>query len=217
MKIKVSDVNTPNWKDVTVKSNLPAKLEPLAEIAHNLWWSWNYEATELFRQMDPDLWKQSGHNPVLFLESMNYDKLEALSKDTALLKRMNEVYEKFSIYMQATPDKERPSVAYFSMEYGMTSALKLYSGGLGVLAGDYLKEASDSNVDLCAVGLLYRYGYFTQSLTMDGQQIAKYEAQNYGQLPIEHVIDANGQPLIVDVPYMNYFVHAYIWRVKVGR
>ena len=103
------------------------------------------------------------------------------------------------------------------MEYGLSSVLKIYSGGLGVLAGDYLKEASDSNVDLCAVGFLYRYGYFTQTLSMDGQQIANYEAQNFGQLPIERVMDANGQPLIVDVPYLDYFVHANVWRVNVGR
>ena len=115
------------------------------------------------------------------------------------------------------PDENRPSVAYFSMEYGLSSVLKIYSGGLGVLAGDYLKEASDSNVDLCAVGFLYRYGYFTQTLSMDGQQIANYEAQNFGQLPIDRVMDANGQPLVVDVPYLDYYVHANVWRVNVGR
>ena len=103
------------------------------------------------------------------------------------------------------------------MEYGLTHVLKIYSGGLGVLAGDYLKEASDSNVDLCAVGFLYRYGYFTQSLSMDGQQIANYEAQNFGQLPIDRVLDADGKPMVVAVPYMNYFVHANVWRVNVGR
>jgi len=115
------------------------------------------------------------------------------------------------------PDETRPSVAYFSMEYGLSSVLKIYSGGLGVLAGDYLKEASDSNVDLCAVGFLYRYGYFTQTLSMDGQQIANYEAQNFGQLPIDRVMDANGQPMVVDVPYLDYYVHANVWRVNVGR
>ena len=119
--------------------------------------------------------------------------------------------------MDVKPDENRPSVAYFSMEYGLSSVLKIYSGGLGVLAGDYLKEASDSNVDLCAVGFLYRYGYFTQTLSMDGQQIANYEAQNFGQLPIDRVMDANGQPLVVDVPYLDYYVHANVWRVNVGR
>ena len=217
MKIKVSNVNTPNWKEVTVKSRIPEELEKLSEIARNIWWAWNFEATELFRDLDPELWKECGQNPVLLLERMSYEKLEALAKDKVILRRMNEVYTKFRDYMDVKPDEQRPSIAYFSMEYGLSSVLKIYSGGLGVLAGDYLKEASDSNVDLCAVGFLYRYGYFTQTLSMDGQQIANYEAQNFGQLPIERVMDANGQPLIVDVPYLDHFVHANVWRVNVGR
>lgn len=217
MKIKVSNVNTPNWKEVTVKSRVPAELEKLSELARNIWWAWNYEATELFRDLDPTLWKEAGQNPVLLLERMSYEKLEALSKDKVILKRMNDVYAKFRDYMDVTPDNKRSSVAYFSMEYGLNHVLKIYSGGLGVLAGDYLKEASDSNVDLCAVGFLYRYGYFTQTLSMDGQQIANYEAQNFGQLPIDRVTDADGKPLVVDVPYMDYYVHANVWRVNVGR
>lgn len=217
MKVKVSNANIPNWKDIIVKSTVPAELEKLAEISRNIWWSWNYEATELFKDIDPELWKESGHNPVLFLERMSYEKLEVLSRNKVILKRMNEVYAKFRDYMDVKPDTARPSVAYFSMEYGLTNVLKIYSGGLGVLAGDYLKEASDSNVDLCAVGFLYRYGYFTQSLSIDGQQIAHYEAQNFGQLPIDKVMDAEGQQLVVKVPYMNYFVYAYVWKVNVGR
>ena len=217
MKIKVSNVNTPNWKEVTVKSRIPEELEKLSEIARNIWWAWNFEATELFRDLDPELWKECGQNPVLLLERMSYEKLEALAKDKVILRRMNEVYTKFRDYMDVRPDSQRPSVAYFSMEYGLSSVLKIYSGGLGVLAGDYLKEASDSNVDLCAVGFLYRYGYFTQTLSMDGQQIANYEAQNFGQLPIDRVLDADGKPLVVDVPYLDYYVHANVWRVNVGR
>lgn len=217
MKIKVSNVNTPNWKEVTVKSRIPVELERLSEIARNIWWAWNFEATELFRDLDPELWKECGQNPVLLLERMSYEKLEALAKDKVILRRMNDVYTKFRDYMDVKSDEKRPSVAYFSMEYGLSSVLKIYSGGLGVLAGDYLKEASDSNVDLCAVGFLYRYGYFTQTLSMDGQQIANYEAQNFGQLPIERVMDAAGNPLVVDVPYWDYYVHANVWRVNVGR
>ena len=200
-----------------MKSRIPAELEKLSEISRNIWWAWNFEATELFRDLDPELWKECGQNPVLLLERMSYEKLEALAKDKVILRRMNDVYTKFRDYMDVKPDENRPSVAYFSMEYGLSSVLKIYSGGLGVLAGDYLKEASDSNVDLCAVGFLYRYGYFTQTLSMDGQQIANYEAQNFGQLPIDRVMDANGQPLVVDVPYLDYYVHANVWRVNVGR
>ena len=194
-----------------------AELEKLSEISRNIWWAWNFEATELFRDLDPELWKECGQNPVLLLERMSYEKLEALAEDKVILRRMNDVYTKFRDYMDVKPDETRPSVAYFSMEYGLSSVLKIYSGGLGVLAGDYLKEASDSNVDLCAVGFLYRYGYFTQTLSMDGQQIANYEAQNFGQLPIDRVMDANGQPMVVDVPYLDYYVHANVWRVNVGR
>lgn len=217
MKIKVSNVNAPNWRDVNVTSQIPAELENLSELAKNIWWSWNFEAIELFKSLDPALWKEVGQNPVLLLERMSYAKLEALAQDKVILKRMNDVYSKFRLYMDVEPDKNRPSVAYFSMEYGLNQILKIYSGGLGVLAGDYLKEASDSNVNLCAVGFLYRYGYFTQTLAMDGQQIANYEAQNFGQLPIERVFDEKGNQLVIDVPYMDYFVHAYLWRVNVGR
>ena len=119
--------------------------------------------------------------------------------------------------MSVKPDQTKPSVAYFSMEYGLTNVLKIYSGGLGVLAGDYLKEASDSNVDMCAVGFLYRYGYFTQTLSMDGQQIANYEAQNFNSLPLVQVLEENGEPMVLEVPYPGRTVYAHIWKVSVGR
>ena len=217
MKIKVSNVNTPNWKEVTVKSRIPAELEKLSEISRNIWWAWNFEATELFRDLDPELWKECGQNPVLLLERMSYEKLEALAKDKVILRRMNDVYTKFRDYLDVKPDENRPSVAYFSMEYGLTNVLKIYSGGLGVLAGDYLKEASDSNIDLTAVGFLYRYGYFTQSLSMDGQQIANYEPQNFNALPLTQVMQANGEPMVLEVPYPGRTVYAHIWKVSVGR
>ncbi len=217
MKIKADYVNTPQWRELTVKNSLPEELYCLDEIAHNLWWVWNYEARDLFRDLDPDLYHEVKHNPVMLLERLSFSRKEAILKDKALMKRIKSVYDLFRAYMDVEPDKNRPSVAYFSMEYGIHSALKIYSGGLGMLAGDYLKEASDSNVDMCAVGFLYRFGYFTQSLSMDGQQIAKYEAQNFSSLPIERVLDENGVPVVVDVPYMNYMVHAYIWVANVGR
>ena len=217
MKIKISNANVPAWKDVTVKSRIPAELKKLEEMARNIWWAWNNEATDLFKDLDPELWKEAGQNPVVLLERLSYEKLEALAADKTILKRMNDVYAKFRAYMDVKPDANRPSVAYFCMEYGLTHVLKIYSGGLGILAGDYMKEASDSNVDMCGVGFLYRYGYFAQSLSMDGQQIANYDAQNFGSLPIDRVMDENGQPMVIDVPYLNYYVHAYVWRVNVGR
>ena len=217
MKIKADYVNAPQWKELTVKSSLPEELKCLDEIAHNLWWVWNYQARDLFRDLDPQIYHDVKHNPVMLLELLSFNRKNEILKDKALMKRIKEVYKMFRAYMDVEPDKKRPSVAYFSMEYGMHSALKIYSGGLGMLAGDYLKEASDSNVDMCAVGFLYRFGYFTQSLSMDGQQIANYEAQNFTHLPIERQLDENGNPMVVEVPYMNYVVHAYVWRVNVGR
>lgn len=217
MKIKTNYANAPVWKEVTVKSRIPESLGMLQEMARNIWWSWNYEATDMFKSLDPELWSVVGQNPVALLERLSYEKLEALSNDKAVLNRINDIYAKFKAYMNEAPNTDRPSVAYFCMEYGLTHVLKIYSGGLGILAGDYLKEASDSNVDMCAVGFLYRYGYFTQSLSMDGQQVANYEAQNFGSLPLERVMGEDGKPLVVDVPYLDYYVHAYVWRVNVGR
>ena len=217
MKIKSDYVNSPVWKEITIKSKLPEQLKCLDEIAHNLWWCWHHEARELFQSLDDELYSTANHNPVLVLEHLNYERKMAIVKDKEMMARVKSVYASFREYMDVKPDKKRPSVAYFSMEYGLNQVLKIYSGGLGMLAGDYLKQASDSNVDLVGVGFLYRYGYFTQSLSMDGQQIAKYEAQNFNNLPIERVLDKNGNPLVVDVPYTNYQVHAYVWQVNVGR
>lgn len=200
-----------------MKSILPEELKCLDEIAHNVWWSWNYEARDLFRDLDPELYREVNHNPVLLLERLSYERIEQIVKDKDLMARIKNVYALFREYMDVKPDANRPSVAYFSMEYGLNHVLKIYSGGLGMLAGDYLEEASDSNVDMCAIGFLYRYGYFTQSLSMDGQQIAKYEAQNFNALPLVRQLDKDGNPLVVDVPYTNYQVHAYVWCVNVGR
>ena len=217
MKIKADYANAPLWKELNVKSRLPEQLKCLDELAHNMWWAWNYEARNMFKSLDEKLYEEVGHNPVLRLERLSYDRKEEIVKDKAMMKTVNEVYKLFRQYMDEKPNADRPSVAYFSMEYGLNQVLKIYSGGLGMLAGDYLKEASDSNVDMCAVGFLYRYGYFTQSLSMDGQQIANYEAQNFNSLPIERVVDEKGNPVVVDVPYINYQVHAYVWQVNVGR
>ncbi len=217
MKIRASYANQPCWKPVTAKSNIPEKLKKLEELAHNMWWAWNHSAKSLFRSLDAKLFDECDGNPILLLQRLSFEKMEKLSHDQSLIQKMDEVYKEFRAYMDEKPNKKRASVAYFCMEYGLNHVLKIYSGGLGVLAGDYLKEASDSNVDMCAVGFLYRYGYFTQSLSMDGQQVANYEAQNFGSLPIEQQLDEDGRPMVIDVPYMNYYVHAYVWRVNVGR
>ena len=217
MKIKADYASAPQWKELAVKSKLPEDLKCLDELAHNMWWAWNYEARELWRSLDEDLYEEVGHNPVLLLERLSYDRKKEIVKDKAIMKNVKEVYKLFRTYMDVKPDANRASVAYFCMEFGLNQVLKIYSGGLGMLAGDYLKEASDSNVDMCAVGFLYRFGYFKQSLSMDGQQIAVYDAQNFNSLPVERQLNEDGTPMVIDVPYMNYQVHAYVWRVNVGR
>ena len=217
MKIKADYSNAPVWKELSIKSRLPEELKCLDELAHNMWWAWNYEARNMWKSLDETLYEKVGHNPVMLLERLSYDRKEEIVKDKALMKKVKDVYAMFRKYMDVKPDSKRPSVAYFSMEYGINQVVKIYSGGLGMLAGDYLKEASDSNVDMCAVGFLYRYGYFKQSLSMDGQQIANYDAQNFNSLPLVRQLDENGNPVVVEVPYMNYMVHAYVWRMNVGR
>ena len=217
MVIKVSNTNQPNWTDLNVHANLPANLSKLQEIANNLWWVWNSEAKNIFRKIDLDAWHQAQSNPVVLLNTISYDRMLELSKDKAFMKELDAVYADFRAYMDEPKDPKKPSVAYYSMEYGLTQVLKIYSGGLGVLAGDYLKEASDCNVDMTAIGFLYRYGYFTQTLSPEGQQIAKYEAQNFSNLPISQVKEADGTPMIIEVPYPERTVKAYLWKVAVGR
>ena len=217
MKIKVNNVNESNLKEINVKSNLPASLSKLEEIAQNIWWSWDSNAKNLFRHIDAEAWIEAASNPVLLLNILNYDKLVALGQDKEFIKKVDIVYDDFKAYLNVEKNTKNPSLAYFSMEYGLTEVLKIYSGGLGVLAGDYLKEASDCNIDMAAIGFLYRYGYFTQSLSVDGQQIAVYEAQNFNNLPITQLKDENDQPLLVEVPYPGRTVYAYLWKVSVGR
>ena len=217
MKIKANNANSPIWKDVYSHSKLPQQLEPLNEIATNLWWVWNHEGAKLFGKIDKQLWKSTEGNPVQLLQSLSHKRMEEILADKELMAEIQKVYADFKAYINVKPDKTQPSVAYFSMEYGLTNVLKIYSGGLGVLAGDYLKEASDSNIDLCAVGFLYRYGYFTQTLSMDGQQIANYEPQNFNALPLTQVLQSNGEPMVLEVPYPGRTVYVHIWKVSVGR
>lgn len=217
MKIKADYTNTPIWKEFNVKSTLPKELQCLDEISHNMWWVWNYDARDMFRHLDRKLYERVSHNPVQLLEQLSYERKEEIVADKALMAEVKAVYKHFKEYMSQPVDKSRPSVAYFSMEFGIHNSLKIYSGGLGMLAGDYIKEASDSNVDMCGIGFLYRFGYFKQSLSMDGQQIANYEAQNFNSLPITRTLDKDGNQVVVDVPYMNYMVHALVWQANVGR
>ena len=215
--VKTSYANEPFWIESSVHSKMPQELKGLEEVAYNLWWVWNYEATEIFSTIDKELWNKTEGNPVLFLQRLSQNRLQAITEDKTLMESVRKVYEKYKAYMEEPVRKDLPSIAYFSMEYGLSNILKIYSGGLGVLAGDYIKEASDMNVDLTAIGFLYRYGYFTQTLSMDGQQLANYEPQYFDQLPIRQLEDTAGKPVILEIPYNNFLVHAYVWMVRVGR
>ncbi len=179
MKIKVSNANTPNWKEVTVKSHIPEELKKLEEMARNIWWAWNYEATDLFRDLDPATWKEVGQNPVALLERLSYEKLEALTQDKVIVKRMNDVYAKFKAYVDAKPDSKRPSVAYFCMEYGLDPSFKIYSGGLGILAGDILKAAHDLEMPMVGVGILWRQGYNRQVIHENGRPMDCFPEYRY--------------------------------------
>ncbi len=217
MKLQVSNTNSPTWRDLTVKAELPAKLKMLEELAKNLWWVWNSEGKALFHDLDRDLWRETGQNPIMLLQQLKYEKYEAILKDEAMMSRIEKVYADFKAYMKVPMRTDVPSVAYFSMEFGLCQALKIYSGGLGILAGDYIKEASDSRINMVAVSFLYKYGYFTQTLAMDGQQIANYEPQNFNQLPIEPVLDEKGNHMLLEVPYPGRIIYSRIWKVNVGR
>ncbi len=217
MKIKADYTNEAQWKEISVKSALPKELKCLDEMAHNLWWAWNHDARKLWRRLDEKLYSKVKHNPVLLLGMLSVERTKEILKDKDTMQMVKDVYSRFRKYMDVKPDKSRPSVAYFCMEYGINQVLKIYSGGLGMLAGDYLKEASDSNVDMCAIGFLYKSGYFRQSLSIDGQQIANYDDQDFNTLPITRVENEDGSPVVIDVPFNNYQVHAYVWLAQVGR
>ncbi len=214
--IKPEKSAMPVWKKLFVKSKLPDKILHLNELAHNLWWTWNYQASELFESIDPDIWVNSGRDPINLLERVSYDYLEELSGDEDFVNRLNHVYGMFRSYMDREPSKT-PSIAYFSMEYGINDVLKIYSGGLGVLAGDYLKEASDSNVNMTAIGLLYKYGYFRQSVTINGDQQSNFDRQEFSNLPITEIKNSDGTPLVMQMSAPGRTVFVKVWRADVGR
>lgn len=206
----------PMWKKIVVKSKLPQEISHLHTISRNLWWTWNYEAVELFESINPEVWNEVGKNPILLLEKVSYNDLYKLAQDKNFVEKLNAVYNKLSDYLEQ-PFSHSPSISYFSMEYGLSAILKIYSGGLGVLAGDYLKEASDSRVNMTGVGLMYRYGYFKQELSLNGEQQAIYEPQEFSSLPLEEVRTDDGQLLIIDINFPGRIVKLKVWKAMVGR
>ena len=187
--IQLPEVEQPIWKKIIVESDLPESLSPLRELSRNMWWVWNTEARKIFQYIDPEIWEECDHNPIVLLEEVSFKRFRELERDKAFILRMNRVYDLLKQYLEERKDPQGPQVAYFSMEYGLHDSLKIFSGGLGILAGDYLKEASDSNVNLIAVGLLYRYGYFKQTLNLHGEQMANYEAQHFSKIPVQPAVE----------------------------
>ena len=210
-------VNQPSWNTVLVRRNLPGALAELDTLSRNLWWCWNDSARELFESIDPKAWKAADGNPIQMLDKISIRKYKELEQDTEFLARLQKVTAEFNEYMALKDKRTDPSIAYFCMEYGLDTSLKIYSGGLGILAGDYLKETSDMNVNLVAVGLLYRYGYFTQMLSAYGDQVSKYDAQDFLNTPAQPVLDENGNWQTITIGFPGRPLHARIWKVAVGR
>jgi len=206
----------PVWKKIIVESHLPESFSPLRELSKNLWWVWNTKGRELFEYIDRELWQEHDHNPVLMLGEVSYKRFQELENDSWFMREMHKVFELFTHYMDERKNPGNPQIAYFSMEYGLHDSLKIFSGGLGVLAGDYLKEASDMNVNLVGVGLLYRYGYFKQVLNLHGEQMANYEFQDYSKIPVKPVMDENGDWMKVEVDFPGRKIFAHILQVNVG-
>lgn len=201
----------------------PEKLRFLEELAGNLWWSWNYDAIELFRRINPHMWREVGHNPQIFMSRLPQKRLETLADDDAFLRHMHDVKKRFDADM--TPQNEAADksdsnsgcVAYFSLEYGIHESIRLYSGGLGVLAGDHLKAASDQKLPLVAIGLMYRQGYFQQYLNKDGWQQEHYPENQLYNLPLHPVTGSDGLPRHITLPLPEGKLQAAIWRLDVGR
>lgn len=208
----------------TVVPALPEPLTRLRDLAYNIWWSWNADARELFRRLDPDLWEDVVHNPVRFLAHVAQRRLDQAATDKAFLAHMQRVLAALDNYMtregwfaKSHPDLRDGKIAYFSMEFGLHESLPIYSGGLGILAGDHLKSASDLGIPLVGVGLLYRQGYFQQRLTADGWQLEEYPALDFFQMPMSLVAGEGNHPLSVKLPVGDREVHAQVWKVQVGR
>ena len=209
--------NKPSWHRMMVEKRLPSRLSALETISRNLWWSWTQDARDLFESIDPELWNKVDRNPIALLDKLPLERINELENDKEFLVRLDGVAAQLEAYMTEEPDGKSAKVAYFSMEYGLHSSLKIYSGGLGILAGDYLKEASDKNVPMVAVGLLYRYGYFTQQLSAQGSQVATYEAQNFAKLPISPVRDEAGNWVTIQIAFPGRTLSARVWKCQVGR
>jgi phosphorylase/glycogen(starch) synthase len=210
-------INKPNWVRLLIQKNIPEKLAALDELSKNLWWCWNPDAIDLFNTIDPDLWEECEYNPILFLDQISLPRYQELERSEDFIAKLSKVHKHFKEYMAQKAGRKGPKIAYLSMEFGLHHSLKTYSGGLGILAGDYLKEASDRNVPIVGIGLFYRYGYFTQQLSSTGQQIAAYDQQNFAQTLAKPVRNQNGKWQTIGVAFPGRIVNVRIWRADIGR
>jgi starch phosphorylase len=208
-----------------VVPNFPPELQPLRQIALNLWWVWNQEARSLFADLDPALWDRTQHNPILLLQMIDQARLDAAARDEAYLARLGIAEQLLATYMRSESTwyrrseagSDEPLVAYFSAEFGVTECLSIFAGGLGVLAGDHLKSSSDLGLPLIGVGLLYQEGYFHQLLSESGWQQELYGQHDFEQLPLTRVLADDGEPLQVQIEMPGRLVFANVWRAQVGR
>jgi len=210
----------------TIVPTLPERLQCLSEIAYNLFWAWDHETIDLFRRLDRDLWESTYHSPIRMLGSISQSQLEAMAEDDSFIAHMDRVYKNLKEYMATeTPTwyektygaDSRPYVAYFSAEFGITECMPIYSGGLGVLAGDHLKSASDLGLPMVGVGLLYQQGYFSQYLNADGWQQESYPDNDFYNMAVELERREDGTPVTITIDYPDGPVVARIWRAQVGR
>jgi glycogen phosphorylase len=208
--------NGTKLKRIFIEPKLPEGLSALTELSQNLWWTWNHDAIELFKNIDPELFASFNYNPVALLDELGVEKAQELMADSGFMAQLKRVYKAFQAYMNV-PAPAGQQIAYFCMEYGLHQSVRLYSGGLGILAGDYLKEISDRNANFAAVGLLYRYGYFQQGLSMHGEQIHNYEPAKFTQMPLQPVRDERGEWIKIHVNLAGRTVWAKVWALPVGR
>jgi phosphorylase/glycogen(starch) synthase len=209
--------NKPIWRNMEVKANTSEAFPELEELSKNLWWSWNPEAIELFKYIDEEAWERTDADPIGLLNQVSYERFLELENNQTFIEYYDKVVEKFKTYMNQKTAEEGRGIAYFSMEFGISNNLKIYSGGLGILAGDYLKQASDSNSDMVGVGIYYKYGYFGQSLSVQGEQQVNYLEQNPNTSSATLLKDASGKPVHVEIAFPGRVVKIQIWKVKVGR
>ncbi|MEE8484200.1 MAG: alpha-glucan family phosphorylase [Nitrospinota bacterium] len=216
----------PEFRKFVVNPSLPEKLAPLEEIAYNLWWTWNPDAVNLLRRIDRDLWEKFYHNPVKVLGSISQERIRELEKDDGFLTHIERVIYDMVDYMRAETWFDdiclegwntQYHIAYLSLEFGIDECLPIYSGGLGILAGDHLKSASDLGVPIAAVGMAYTHGYFMQYLNQDGWQQEVYPDNDFYLIPLRLEKKDDGSPFMVEVPFPDRTVYAQVWRAKVGR